>query len=208
MSLPISLARLQSYLGVSGDADYLTQVEIAAVADIERLTGRYLGTAKAFVDIRDLPVTVLRLVRATGQANKSQEVELSQPAALSALTIYERASMLDDWETVDELDDDGAAVFEVQGRTLYRRLGAWPEGERVVKVEYSFGYAVDTLPACFEAVLFDLVAERYRGVQARSLGAISSASVQGSSIAFRSDTNGKGMSDGLWKRIASLRWVD
>ena len=207
-TLPISIARLQAYLGVTGDETYLTQVELAAVADIERLTGWYLGTSKPITDVLDVPVTVLRLVRAAGQAERFQKVQISQPAALSALTISERSDMMGDWEEVDKLDAYGAPVFEVDGRTLYRRIGAWPEGERVVKVEYPFGYAVDTLPARFESVLLDLVAERYRGLQARSLGAIASASVQGNSVTFRSDTSGRGMSDGLWKRIASLRWED
>jgi len=203
----ISVGRIQSYLGVTGDSTYLQQVEKASVADVEHLTGRYLGTAKTVSDVLDVPPLPYGLTSAETGLERIQSVRLSQPAAsLAALTIYERMAPGYAWSAALAKQVNSVDAFELVGRRLYRVIGTWPVGVRTVRVDYTFGASDDNHPVDFDAVVLDLIAARYRSPQLRSFGSeVQSIAIRGASASFHAGRSGWGIPDDLYKRIIALR---
>lgn len=198
----LSVSKIQAFLGVSGRDVYLQQLEASATADIERLTGWYLGASKAFVDVRD--IAVRRYGLTDRERQDWQSIRLSQPAAISAITLSERNSADQDWIELAKTSS-GRDVFEKRGARIHRVIGSWPEGLSTVKAAYSWGFAADSAPAAFLAVGLDLIAERYTPVELMQLGGnVASASMRGADLTLRQG-GGSAISKDLERRILRLR---
>jgi hypothetical protein len=115
---------------------------MAAVAYVERYTGRYFGAVAEIVETLDGSGADVLWLRET-------------PAATPAILVESRAS--DTWETVD-LDDH---PYETDGRQLYLS-GGWTYGRRNVRVTYTAGYAAGEEPADIRQVVMELVAKMYQ----------------------------------------------
>ena len=203
------MARLQGYLGVRGDATYMTQLELTARAAIEARTGLYFGEEKDFVDVRDIPARPSTLT-SLELDEPLPSIKLSCPVVdLADVTFEERVAQGSAWETTEQEseDDPPLPVFEISGVRVTRVIGAWPAGKAVVRASYEFGYAEDAGPAEVEAVLFDLIGAWYQDPAVRKMG-VRAAGVTlggGVSITMQGGGTGYGIPNDLLPRILALR---
>jgi hypothetical protein len=207
----LSVARIQAYLGTSGDVAYLTELEAAAVADVQAITGRFLGAAgTAFVDVCDGPALPAWGLTAPESPDEPHSVRLSQPVALAGITsVKERANPAEQWEAVALVTTDVPPidVFEMRYSRLYRLIGWWPVGPRTVQVSFTFGYATDGAPAAFNGVVLDLIAARFRPAGMRAQGSIKRAQIRGAEVEYVEGGSGGSIPADLYKRILRLRDV-
>lgn len=198
----VPAADLAAFLGVTGEDAYLEELESSAVAEISALTGLHLEPRAEALEIHDGETYADRL---DGSTARPQRVFLSQPPAggLDDVTLVEeRGGAADDWEEV-ELLDDGDPVFELDGRTLYRRIGDWPEGPRTIRITYVRGWdepedpepeGYVAIPEDVRTLVRDLVAHRYRSGALRRLGGdVTGASIRGASFTIGSGPRGGSM---------------
>lgn len=143
----ISLADLKLYIGALEDGDdaddVLTDLELWAVATVEQATGRYFGASGSVTWLLDgyggtsffLPDTV------TAVASVSYRGSIS--ADFTALTV------------TGEYIVSGQKVYRVDG-------GEWPEGEGLIQVVATRGYAAGAEPMPIRTLVKDLVNFQYR----------------------------------------------
>lgn len=206
----LSVGRIESFLGVTGQTAYLELLEATCAGEVESLTGRRLGVAAAFSETFDIKGRRYGLSEPENPV-APQSFLLSQPATLASLTLYERSSPAVAWSTVDKTVVSGADTlqrFRLVGHRLFRELDNWPTGTATARADYSFGYAVDTAPAEFQAVVLDLIAFRYQPPETRSLGGrVRTVAARGVSLGVggADGSGGGGMPPELLDRILSLR---
>lgn len=128
--------------------DLLEQYEAAAVAYVEKATGRYFGPPAERVEILD----------ATGADTLwLQEAPITEPASIyeAEPVIAERSGGA--WTDLDVTE----TPYEFAGRELYRE-GGWARGRRSVRVTYWAGYAPGAEPADIRQAVMELVAKMYQ----------------------------------------------
>lgn len=158
----ITVAVLKAHLGtesVKHDPDrdvVLVDLEAAAVAFVQRETGRYFGEAQTFTEYFD--------------GHGAVELFLKEsPAALTS--VHERCDPGDSWVEITDSSDDG---WELRGLKLLRKGGSvWEVGSEY-RVIYDFGFTEGQEPADIRMLVIDLVKfwYRQRGVEGHVSGRI------------------------------------
>lgn len=123
----------------------LQQYEEAAVAYVERATGRYFGPPAERVEILDPSgADVLWLA----------EAPIADPAEGRETVVAERRGA--EWTDLDAEE----TPYELDGRQLYRE-GGWARGRRSVRVTYWAGYSAGNEPADIRQAVLELAALYY-----------------------------------------------
>lgn len=153
----ISLADLKLALRIDGTAEdnYLTALEAAAVAAVERWTGRSFAESGA------------RTEYLTG-AGIDRLWLAETPAADPALTVTEAAYPGAETTAITAADADGYVIRE---RTLVRRGGIWHAGYEYA-VTYTAGYAAGEEPADIRQAVMQLVGHWYENREPVVVGTV------------------------------------
>lgn len=137
----VSVAKLQSWIKVSGETDILASIEAGVVGFLETETDRlFTAPPESIEDILDggdLAEGDLLPLR-TFAALPSVLLREAPSGPVTAVAFRERIESA--WEPQDLAD------FELSGRELISKRGGFPAGARTVKVTYPFGYTVDQEP--------------------------------------------------------------
>lgn len=150
----ISLADLKLYIGALEDGDdaddVLGGIEERAVELVQRATGMFLGNSSAH----------------TFFASGDGSAVIWMPAEVSAVTAVEvRPTVASDYETLDsdafEFNNGENAFYKAQ-RLIRVDGSAWPEGDALIRVTVTRGYAADTEPPAIRQLVMDLVNFHYR----------------------------------------------
>lgn len=145
----IGLDELTEHLEVEPDTEdieMLVVLEKAAVAVVERITGRYFGPRAARTDyLSGNGMRVLRL-------DEIPIIEVGPPAV--TLTV-ERETSFNVWETVD------AADYSVRENELVHRT-CWTRGRKNYRVNYTAGYEAGSEPEQIRVAVKRQVARTYR----------------------------------------------
>ena len=143
----ISLADLKLYIGALEDGDdaddVLTDLELWAVEEVERATGRYFGASGS----------VTWTLRGDGG------VSLYLPDAVTAVaSVSVRDYLYADYTALTVTTEyvlSGQQLFRVDG-------GEWPVGELLIQVVATRGYAAGEEPMPIRTLVKDLVNFQYR----------------------------------------------
>lgn len=142
----ISVADLQLYVGALEDGTdsetILETLEEEAVAIVERATGRYFGVSGS----------VTWLLRGDGG------IALWLPDTVTAVaSVSTRATLADSFVALTVTDD-----YFRDGMKLFRVGAEWPDGEALVQVVATRGYAANEEPPQIRLLVKDLVNFAYR----------------------------------------------
>ena len=143
----ISLADLKLYIGALEDGDdaddVLTDLELWAVATVERATGRYFGASGS----------VTWLLAGSGGTS------LYLPDTVTGVTsVSYRSYLYEDFTALTVTDEyivNGSQILRVDG-------GCWPEGDALMQVVATRGYATGAEPMPIRTLVKDLVNFQYR----------------------------------------------
>jgi hypothetical protein len=150
----ISLADLKLYIGALEDGDdaddVLAGIEERAVELVSRATGMFLGASSTH----------------TFFASGDGSAVLWLPAEVSAVaTVEVRPTLASAYETLDsdafEFNTSEYAFYKSQ-RLLRVDGSAWPEGDALIRLTVTRGYATDTEPPAIRQLVMDLVNFHYR----------------------------------------------
>lgn len=205
----ISVASIQTFLGVTGDDAYLAHLEQGAVDDIQTHSGLFFGAPES----RGVVLTpVQRFARLTApEVPKVPCVRLPDllPSIASVTSVEQRYTPSGAWESVGLTTSESRARFELHGTALLRLEGFWPVGLNTVRVTYSRGYAEDAAPANVNALALDLIRHRYEDAETRKVSRrVSRVSIRGASIALGGSADtvaGTSLPADLRERIEALR---
>jgi hypothetical protein len=146
----ISLEELQLYIGAPEDGvdseTLLTQLEVEAVALVQQATGRYFGASGSI----------------TWYLDGGGQTSIFLPDYVTAISeVSYRGSLVSAFTTLDV--DTG---YFLNGSQLFRVDGtAFPDGEALVKVTATRGYAANAEPQPIRQLVKDLVNFYYRGAR-------------------------------------------
>lgn len=129
----------------SSESDYLTALELAAVAHVERGTGRYYGSVAATTEYIE--------------GNGTRDLWLAEAPAASPAPVVTEAVY--PGATTTTIDPDGAAGYLVRGLRLVRKNGlVWSLGYEYAAT-YTRGYAPGSEPADIRHCVKMIVAHWY-----------------------------------------------
>lgn len=163
-------AQLLAYIGPNGaigteEATILSDIESRTVALVERATGMFLGASASFVYLLDSGGGVIRWL----------------PAEVSAVTTVEtRGSVSEAFSALDSADWEFLTTGHALGKS--ERLiridgGEWPDGDALLRVTATRGYATDAEPGPLRQLVLDLTAWQYRAGRNLSLEDLGSPNV-------------------------------
>lgn len=157
----ISLADLQAYIGAADvgvdEEAVLTDLEVRAVALVEKATGRFFGASASYTYYLE------------GGGGLSLYLP-DEVTAVASISYRENLS-----EAFADLDSD---QWERNGTELLRVDGLeWPYGRSTVKVVATRGYAADAEPGAIRQLVMDLVNWQYRAGRKLALEDVGSPDV-------------------------------
>lgn len=163
----IPTAEIKRALGIptadtSRDTD-IAYAEAAAVAYVERATGRYFGEPREFIQYFDGAQTAALYL------DEPPLVDI-YGALLDPFEVASRAGATWTAAETDTYDIDGARVIAVDS--------VWASGSRNLRVTYTAGYEAGTEPADIRAAVLALAVAMFReqdaaGLQSESIGGYS-----------------------------------
>jgi hypothetical protein len=157
----IALADLKLYIGAVEDGDdaddILTDLEVRAVALVERATGRFWGASEAH----------------TYTLEGTADYSIYVPEDLTAVTsVSVRDAATEEW-TALATDD-----WERYGREFLRADGEmWPSGRATVKIVATRGYGTGAEPGEVRQLVLDLVNWQYRAGRKLALDDVGSPDI-------------------------------
>lgn len=158
----VPYSQLRLWLGMRSDDtehdELIKLMELSAFAQVERLTGRYLG-APAIID----EIVSGNGLDALYLANPPQALQTPAPALPYPIVSVRHkfgADWLDPWSF---LTQDPAADLEVVGRVVRWTTGSvWPQGYHNITISYWTGYPWGTIPDDLKLVILELVGTQFR----------------------------------------------
>ena len=179
----VSVATARSYSGAhASDDTLLTILRDGVVAWLERWIPGHLGTSATLTEILDGPQPLPTGL--TGEYSREAErearrIQLAEEIDLDDLEAIEFRDSLDlDWYDHDEDDPSDFTDFELDGLYLIRRTWPWPVGDRLIRVQYTHGFAEDAGPADVRLVALESIRALWRtrasqGLRAAAIGPMS-----------------------------------
>lgn len=156
-------AQLKAYLGTgvlsAAEEAVLVDCEVAAVALVQKATGRFLGASESV----------------TYYIEAGEGLSLFVPDELSAVSaVSYRGTVLDAWT------DFVSTEYELHGNEIMRIDGLeWPAGRATVKVTGTRGYAAGAEPEPIRQLVKDLVNWQFRAGRKLALDEGTLSSVPG-----------------------------
>lgn len=153
----ISVADLKAHLHIETTADdlLLADYELAAVADFERDSGRYVGPPEVVTEHFSPSQPGDRVLLLKDPALLEDP---SASPAIAAPLVEELSGTA--YTTVDMAD------YTVEGDRVIHLDGFWPCGFRAVRVTYWRGYAAGEEPSDVRHAVKELVGHKYRNREA------------------------------------------
>lgn len=184
----VGLTTARSYVGASAADDaLLTILRDGVEAWMARWIPAHLGASTTLTEVLDGPKTEPANLSGEGAdvvIREAHRISLSEQIAVDDLVAIEfRDDLSLDWYDHDEESPSDFSGFEVDGYELIRRSFPWPSGDRLIRVQYSHGYAEDSGPADWRMVELEILRALWR---TRASQGLRSASIGPMSVSFES----------------------
>ena len=189
-------------------ADYKTTLGISSTTENGKLTQYSLeidAKVKAFLGY-DIEETVYTEEVYDGTGSHYLFPKAMPVTIFTKLEIYEGLDSLgaEDWEEWTQNDEYERLVIQRGGEILYISGVVFPAGIQNIRITYTAGYTVDTLPQDIQSVCKELMYLKYQGIDQKKLGTTSKSRNEGgvsSTVSFEN------LEDETLKKIAHYQLV-